>query len=304
MKLRFIHRGSWRIVKYLSLLVLALFMTIFLAGHPIAAIAQSTVPEAVIQDTVPEAIAPQPLQEIRGVWMTENDTKILRDRPKLEEAVSQLAQLNFNTIYPVVWNSGYVNYPSAVAQRANIQPFVRKGLQGQDILAELATQVHRRGMLVIPWFEFGFMAPPTSELALNHPDWLTKRRDGSKTWTGVAGEVVWLNPFHPEVQQFITDLVLEVVSQYDVDGIQFDDHMSLPNEFGYDRYTLALYKQETGKNAPANPQNPGWVRWRADKITAFMTQLNQAVNRESPMLSFLFLLILMTPLTKVICKIG
>lgn len=276
MKLRFIPRGWWRIVKYLSLLVLALFITVFLAGNPIAAIAQSPVPEA------PEGIAPQPLQEIRGVWMTENDHDILRDRPKMKEAVSQLTRLNLNTIYPVVWNSGYALYPSAVAQRADIQPFVRKGLQGQDILAELAKEAHRQGLLVIPWFEFGFMTPPTSELALNHPEWLTQRRNGNQTWIGAAGEVVWLNPFLPEVQKFITDLVLEVVTQYDVDGIQFDDHTSLPNEFGYDRYTLALYKQETKRNAPANPQDPAWVRWRADKITAFVTQLNQAVKQRRP----------------------
>lgn len=257
-------------------------MTVFLAGNPIAAIAQRTVPEAVIPDTIPEAIAPQPLQEIRGVWLTENDHDILRDRPKMQEAVSQLTRLNLNTIYPVVWNSGYALYPSAVAQRADIQPFVRKGLQGQDILAELAKEAHRQGLLVIPWFEFGFMTPPTSELALNHPEWLTQRRNGNQTWIGAAGEVVWLNPFLPEVQKFITDLVLEVVTQYDVDGIQFDDHTSLPNEFGYDRYTLALYKQETQRNAPANPQDPAWVRWRADKITAFVTQLNQAVKQRKP----------------------
>jgi uncharacterized lipoprotein YddW (UPF0748 family) len=181
-----------------------------------------------------------------------------------------------------VWNSGYVLYESAVAQRIGIQPFVRKGLQGQDTLADLATQAHRQGLLVIPWFEFGFMTPPTSELALNHPDWITRRRNGSKTWIGAAGEVVWLNPFHPKVQQFITDLVLEVVSQYDVDGIQFDDHTSLPYEFGYDPYTIALYKRETGRKAPPNPRNPAWVRWRANKITAFVTQLNKAVKQKKP----------------------
>ena len=126
------------------------------------------------------------------------------------------------------------------------------------------------------------MTPPTSELALNHPDWITKRRNGSQTWIGAAGEVVWLNPFHPDVQKLISDLVLEVVTRYDVDGIQFDDHTSLPNEFGYDRYTLALYKRETGRNAPSDPQNPAWVRWRANKITAFMTQLNQAVKKRKP----------------------
>lgn len=270
-------RGWQRSLGVLSLLFLASLITVLVVGNPISAMAQSAVPEV-----IPEVMPQPPTQEIRGVWMTENDNDILRDRPKLQEAVSQLARLNFNTIYPVVWNSGYVLYESAVAQRAEIQPFVRKGLQGQDILNDLVTQAHRQGLLVIPWFEFGFMAPSTSELALNHPDWFTQQRDGSQTWTGAAGEVMWLNPFLPEVQQFITDLVLEVVTRYNVDGIQFDDHTSLPNEFGYDRYTLALYKQETNKNAPANPQEPAWVSWRANKITAFVTQLNKAVKQRKP----------------------
>ncbi|WP_242058586.1 glycoside hydrolase family 10 protein [Microcoleus sp. FACHB-SPT15] len=273
MKLCFIPRDWWRshlgrcqrqLLKYLSLVLLSSFITVLLAGNPVGAIAQ------------------QPLPEIRGVWMTTNDNDILSDRPKLQEAVSKLAQLNFNTIYPVVWNSGYVLYESPVAQRTGIQPFARKGLQGQETLSDLVAQAHQQGLLAIPWFEFGFMTPPTSELALNHPEWLTKRRNGSQTWIGAAGEVVWLNPFHPDVQKFISDLVLEVVTRYDVDGIQFDDHTSLPNEFGYDRYTLALYKRETGRNAPSDPHNPAWVRWRANKITAFMTQLNQAVKKRKP----------------------
>lgn len=237
---------------------------------------------AIVSSQLPAAIAQSSPQEIRGVWMTNNDTDVLRDHTKLQDAVSQLARLNFNTIYPVVWNSGYVLYPSAVAQRTRIQPFVRRGLQGQDPLADLVTQAHQRNLLVVPWFEFGFMAPPMSELAMEHPDWLTQRRDGSQTWTGAAGEVVWLNPFHPQVQQLITSLAIEVMTQYRVDGIQFDDHTSLPNEFGYDRYTQALYKQETEKDPPANPQDPEWVRWRADKITAFMTQLHQAVKARKP----------------------
>ncbi len=228
------------------------------------------------------AMAQLPRQEIRGVWITNNDFNVLKERTKVQEAMTQLRQLHFNTIYPVVWNSGYVMYPSAVAQRTGIQPFVFRGSDGHDILADLITQAHSRGLLAIPWFEFGFMAPPTSELALDYPQWLTQKRDGSQTSISAAGEVVWLNPFHPEVQQFITDLVVETVTQYDVDGIQFDDHMSLPYEFGYDPYTIALYTQETNNSPPSNPQDQSWMRWRADKITAFMVQLNQAVKARKP----------------------
>jgi uncharacterized lipoprotein YddW (UPF0748 family) len=233
------------------------------------------------------ATAPQSRQEIRGVWMTINDTDILRDRTKMQAAVSQLARLNFNTIYPVVWNSGYTLYPSALAQQMGIQSFSYQGVQGQDILADLIAEAHRQGLLVIPWFEFGFMTPPSSELALKHPDWITQRRDGSQTWSSAAGEVVSLNPFYAPVQSFITDLVLEIVTRYDVDGIQFDDHASLPREFGYDRHTIALYaKENKKKNPPANPKDPAWVRWRADKLTAFMLQLNKVVKARKPYLIF------------------
>ena len=224
--------------------------------------------------------------EIRGVWMTVNDKDILRDRAKVQEAMQQLRRLNFNTVYPVVWNSGYVMYDSAVAKRNGIQPFVYRGIDGHDILADVTNQAHRQRLLAIPWFEFGFMAPPTSELAIAHPQWLTQRQDGSQTSISSAGEVAWLNPFHPQVQQFISEIVLETVNKYSVDGIQFDDHMSLPNEFGYDKYTIALYTQETQKSPPANPQDPEWTRWRADKITTFMIQLHQAVKAVRPDLIF------------------
>ncbi|MEM1394558.1 MAG: glycoside hydrolase family 10 protein [Cyanobacteria bacterium P01_D01_bin.116] len=226
-------------------------------------------------------MAQQSRQEIRGVWMTSNDFNVLRSREKVNHAMGLLRRLNFNTIYPVVWNSGYTKYPSQTAKRAGI-PFFYKGEEGQDIIKDLINQAHSHNLLVLPWFEFGFMVPQSSELALKHPDWLTQKQDGSRTSIGAAGENAWLNPFHPQVQKFISQLVTEVVTQYDGDGIQFDDHMSLPREFGYDKYTAALYRQETGRNPPKNPQDGSWVRWRADKISQFMVKLNQTVKARKP----------------------
>jgi len=225
-------------------------------------------------------------QEIRGVWLTSNDFTMFSDRKQLGESLQKLKQLNFNTIYPVVWNSGYVMYPSDVAKEAGIQPFVYRGSEGQDIVADIISQGHQNNLLVMPWFEFGFMAPPTSELALTHPNWLTQERDGDKISISAAGEVAWLNPFHPEVQKFLTELVLEAVSNYDLDGIQFDDHTSLPKTFGYDRYTVNLYRQETKKVAPANPNDADWVKWRANKLTAFMVRLSKAVKQRKPNVIF------------------
>lgn len=226
-------------------------------------------------------IPQSPRQEIRGVWLTNNDFDILRNPAKVQDTLTQLRRLNFNTVYPVVWNDGYTKYPSAVTQRMGI-PYFFKGTEGQDVIADIISQARSQGLLAIPWFEFGFMAPLTSELASQNPNWLTQKRDGTQTSISAAGEVAWLNPFHPEVQKFITDLVVEIITKYNADGIQFDDHMSLPVDFGYDKYTVNLYTQETGNPPPSNPQAQDWVRWRADKITAFMVQLNQAVKLRKP----------------------
>ncbi|MBE9191011.1 glycoside hydrolase family 10 protein [Gloeocapsopsis crepidinum LEGE 06123] len=218
--------------------------------------------------------------ELRGVWLTNIDSDVLFESDRLKNAIERLHQLNFNTIYPTVWNWGYTLYPSRVAQRVigrSLDP--TPGLQRRDVLNEIVQQAHQKGMAAIPWFEFGFMAPADSFLAQRHPQWLTSRRDGSRNWQEGTHERVWLNPFRPDVQQFISDLIVEIVGNYDVDGIQFDDHFGLPSEFGYDAYTVALYQKEhQGQSPPSDPQDAEWVRWRADKITNYMQRVFHTIK--------------------------
>ena len=223
-------------------------------------------------------------RELRGVWLTNIDSDVLFSRQNLKDAIATLDSLNFNTIYPTVWNWGYTLYPSSVAEKVigkALDPI--EGLQGRDILKEIIKQGHKREMAVIPWFEFGFMAPADSELAQSHPEWLTKRRDGSTIWwEGKKHQRVWLNPLRPEVQEFITDLVVEIVSNYDVDGIQLDDHFGFPSDFGYDEFTVKLYQQEhNGKSPPEDSRDREWIQWRADKITAYVEQLFHAIKNNN-----------------------
>ena len=221
-------------------------------------------------------------QELRGVWLTANDMPVLRDRSSMQATVNQLADLQFNRLYVVVWNGGMAYYPSPISEGRGFQNFSYRGLQGQDVIGELIAAGRSRELAVLPWFEFGFMAPPDSEIAQRHRAWLTQRRDGTLTSISAAGEVVWLNPFRPEVQKLITELVVEVIKQYNADGIQFDDHMSLPRDFGYDPFTVELYRKETVKHPPANPDDPGWVKWRADRLTSFMARLSKSVREAQP----------------------
>ncbi|WP_413200234.1 glycoside hydrolase family 10 protein [Nostoc piscinale] len=218
--------------------------------------------------------------ELRGVWLTNIDSDVLFERNRLKNSLQKLDELNFNTVYPAVWNWGYTLYPSNVAAKVigrSLDP--TPGLQGRDMLKEIVTEGHKQGLTVIPWFEFGFMAPADSLLAKNRPQWLTSRSNGTKIVKEGIHDRVWLNPFHPDVQKFIQDLIVEIVRNYDIDGIQFDDHFGLPSELGYDAYTVALYKKEHGGKAPSkNSKDPEWVRWRANKITDFMKRVFTAIK--------------------------
>lgn len=59
------------------------------------------------------------IAEIRGVWLTNVASGVLFVPWGINRALNQLSALNFNTIYPVVWNRGYTFYQSAVAKEVS-----------------------------------------------------------------------------------------------------------------------------------------------------------------------------------------
>lgn len=254
----------------------------------------ATVPTALLSRFERPNTLPIPDNEMRGVWLTNIDSDVLFSREKLETGLNRLASLNFNTVYPTIWNWGYTLYPSQIAQRTighaqGLYPdLANTGRRNEaleaaqadrDMLQEAIDIAHPLGMRVLPWFEFGFMVPADSELARRHPGWLTHKADGSTVTMEGSHPRAWLNPFHPDVQRFMLYLIDEVMSQYDVDGFQVDDHMGLPVAYGYDDYTKSLYQQDHGgKLPPDDARDPEWVQWRSDQISNFIRQMFQVMK--------------------------
>jgi uncharacterized lipoprotein YddW (UPF0748 family) len=232
--------------------------------------------------------------EIRGVWLTNVASGVFYIPWGIERAINQLANLNFNTIYPVVWNRGYTFYKSPLAKKitgSDSQPLLNFIHGKNDFLAKLVKLARSKNLTIMPWFEYGLMTPPDSALAKLHPDWLTiGQKDVESMSENLIEDMIngvykqaWLNPLHPEVQNFIRGLILEVIKNYNVDGIQIDDHFGMPVQFGYDAFTIQLYQKEhQGKTPPINPFDPKWMRWRANKITAFMDSIFKSVKAIKP----------------------
>ncbi|HRR08675.1 MAG TPA: family 10 glycosylhydrolase [Rhodothermales bacterium] len=224
--------------------------------------------------------------EIRGVWLTNIDSEVMFTRQNIQVGIKRLADAGFNVVYPVVYNDGYTMYPSNVMVKyfgeANRQDsvFVANSI---DPLAEIVREAKKYNLKVIPWFEFGFSSsynPPDNILA-KYPQWAGRDRDGNIL---KKNGFTWLNGFHPEVQQFVLELIQEVIERYKVDGIQGDDRLpALPSSGGYDDYTVSVYRKEhNGENPPYDYKNPSWLKWRADKLSDFGGRLYQMVKTHNP----------------------
>ncbi|NWF50223.1 MAG: family 10 glycosylhydrolase [Ignavibacteriaceae bacterium] len=216
---------------------------------------------------------------VRGVWLTNVDSEVLNSKKNIEEAVNLLDELGFNTIFVVTWNKAMTTYPSKIMKELTGVE-IDTLFTGRDPLMELIEAAHKKNIKVIAWFEFGF----SSSFQLNggpiigkKPQWSAKDVNG-KLVTKNGFE--WMNGFHPEVQDFLLSLIMEVVSNYKIDGIQGDDRLpAMPSESGYDDYTINLYKSEhDGKTPPEYYKDYDWIKWRSNLLTDFMKRIYDSVK--------------------------
>lgn len=223
--------------------------------------------------------------EIRGVWITNVDSDVLFSKQAIAEAMDYLAARGFNTVFPVVWNKGLTLYPSEVMTGYFGKEFgidtVFTG--GRDPLQELIVEARRVGMEVMPWFEFGFSSSYQDSggyILQRYPHWAARDVNGELL---AKNGFEWMNALHPEVQDFMLALVREVITRYDIDGIQGDDRLpAMPAEGGYSEYTRALYERETGRQVPDDPREPRFLQWKADKLTSFGGRLYTMVKNQDP----------------------
>ncbi|MDJ0556841.1 MAG: family 10 glycosylhydrolase [Microcoleaceae cyanobacterium MO_207.B10] len=220
--------------------------------------------------------------ELRGIWLTNVDSKLFHSRDNIAEAMNFLAETGFNVVFPVVWNKAYTLYPSQLMQTTfgrKIDPLYK----GRDPLAETIAEARRVGLKIIPWFEYGFVSSYKQNgglLLAKKPEWAARDSQGNLL---VKNGFEWMNALDEQVQNFLIDLVLEVVKNYDIDGIQGDDRMpAFPVEGGYDVKTIARYHQQFSSLPPRNHQHQKWLQWRADILTDFLSRLYREVKAIKP----------------------
>jgi uncharacterized lipoprotein YddW (UPF0748 family) len=218
----------------------------------------------------------------RAAWITTTASTALDNRDNIKQTVENCKKAGMNHLFVVVYNNARTVYPSQVMQNLIGIPILER-FSGRDPLKEIIDEAHAVNLKVHAWFEYGFSSSYSANggpIVAAKPHWAARDFNGLLV---VKNGFDWLNAFHPEVQQFMIDLFKEVVTKYDIDGVQGDDRLpAVPSNSGYDAYTTELHRLEKGVIPPPDFREAEWVAWRARKLNGFLKRLRNEVKAVKP----------------------
>lgn len=224
--------------------------------------------------------------EFRGVWIAtvgnidwpkhplDNLDKKKRD---FIEILDFYKRLNFNAAIVQVRTAGDALYPSSFAPWSKYI----SGKQGQkpegfeSPLEWMIKETHKRGMEFHAWLNPYRATVDLDTLSLSqehdffkHPDWMVK-----------YGKKYYYNPGLPEVRQNFDKVVSELVSNYEIDAIHFDDYFypyKIEDEVFNDSLTFKAHQLP----------NQNLEDWRRSNVDSLVKNVYHTIKSIKPWVQF------------------
>lgn len=170
-----------------------------------------------------------PKRDLRGAWVStvsnidwpsSRTLGTVQQQAELIRILDTLFKTGINTVYLQVRPESDALYASAIDPWS----YWLTGAQGTapnpfwDPLAFAIAAAHERGMQLHAWLNPYRAKQSTPVLAANHVAAL------HPDWTFVSGTLTMLNPGLPQVRTYLTQVIADIATRYDVDGIHFDDY--------------------------------------------------------------------------------
>ena len=110
----------------------------------------------------------------------------------------------------------------------------------------------------------------TSLLVYKHPDWFLQ-----------YGNKIYFDPGIPEVQEYITEVVEDIVARYDIDAIHMDDYF-YPYKISGLSFPDSISFAEYGKSYTLETKDD----WRRENVNTIVRMLNSAIKDQKPFVKF------------------
>lgn len=230
--------------------------------------------------------------EIKGI-MVKGLLGNLENHNKVVKIVDTVEQNNLNTIFLQVRANGNAFYKSVTEPFAfstlgygykdenlndplkDILDICKKGKKdGQEPIEVIAAfETLKAGSVN--------QNPLLGNIATDQPQWVNKNFDGK---TNTENGEIFLDYNIPQVRDYVTAVILEVVKDYDIDGVFLDGlYNPEPNtNWGYTDIAVNLFNQEMKRSGKPEKDDPVWNNWRRKNLTALVKQIYSAIIAEKP----------------------
>lgn len=192
--------------------------------------------------------------EVRGIWVS-NVANI--DTPKglpveeyqayLKQMIKNIADFKLNTIIFQVRPNSDAYYESKLNPWSRYITGVEGKNPGFDVLAFVIAEAKKYGIKVHAWMNpYRVSNTPLEQLNMTKEEYLNTldelnfaRRHPEHTILDGTNKII-LSPSHPEVIDFVAETIMEVVNNYDVEGVHIDDYFypyaKIPEELEHEDY--------------------------------------------------------------------
>ena len=228
--------------------------------------------------------------EMRGVWVSYLDWNgWAKDEAGYKKAMDQTLDLcvqkGLNAVFLQVRPDGDAMYPSQYFPWSKFASGKQGKNPGYDPLAYAVQAAHQRGLQLHAWINpyriTGYLNR-YSDLCASNPAiaWAKDGDSSNDRWVLCQNGEYYYNPAIPQVRQLIIDGVKEIVTNYEVDGIHFDDYF-YPN--------LDDSKAETWFDYPeyqAGGTSLSVAAWRRNNVNELVRGVYSAVKSIRPQAVF------------------
>jgi len=192
-----------------------------------------------------------------------------------QSILDQHQRMGLNAIVVQIRPSGDALYPSKLVPWTEYLTGRQGASPNYNPLQFMIEEAHKRNMEFHAWMNPYRLSMDLdkSKLASNHllkqhPDWCIE----------YSGRY-YLNPALPQVRQHLGEVVGEVVKNYDVDAIHFDDYFYPYKENGVDFPDQAAYKRFGARFANI-------ADWRRNNVDLLIAQLSKQIKALKPHVKF------------------
>ena len=167
-----------------------------------------------------QLVAQQTNDEWRSTWVITWEhinagSTIAQNQARVREILDNHVEANMNAVLWQARQGGTAYYNSSYEPWGY---YAGGSDPGYDPLGYAIEQAHLRGLELHAWFNtFQAASTASGTPAGDHPEWVCRDESGIPMPSSRA-----LSPGLPEVREYLVDVAMEIVNNYDIDGIHLD----------------------------------------------------------------------------------